>query len=210
MSYGRPVVPATGQAMKNLAAVALGPLAALVAAAAWEPWRGYVPAPGKKTLVFGALWLVAALTTWRVYWGRSTFWDVVALLVELAGVTYLAREVCVAREGEASRKGMARLEPFLALEAFADHGDYDEYITRFYKLDGMADKQAQADILLTKLCGTFELEAKKLRNRTRASFERPKEILANMAFRHPRARLVTGAVLVALGVTGHRILSVAR
>lgn len=196
------------------ALIDLLPLAALVAAtaaAAWEPRPRWLlralRSSGLRSvsLLFLGIWIALALSFCFYFWGRQGFWQLLASLVEIAGVTYLAREVYIAQEFEEYRRVTGALKPFVELEPLVERGKLEEYVVEYYKLDGRPESEAQADISALKQSGTLAEEVEGLRSKARRSFDRPDGPLADRTFEYRRARLLRGIVLIVLAAAGHAV-----
>jgi hypothetical protein len=156
---------------------------------------------------FAGVWIAITLGFWWFFWGRSEFWQLLALLMEMAGVTYLAREVYIAQGFEEYRRVTSEVKPFVYLEPLADQGKYQEYVTEYYRICGRAPREAEVDIALFTSLGTLAEKANELQSHTRATFERPKGPLANAPFKYRRNRLLRGVIPVTLGLAGHGLLT---
>ncbi len=191
-----------------IAAIEFLVIAAVVIGAAWEPRKRTVGSIVallriRYSTFFDAVWVLVVAAFFLLFWRRSEFWPLLAVLAEIAGVIYLAREVYVAQEFEEYRRGTEAIRPFIEIEMLADQGKYDEYVYTYYKLDGRTRNEADADMSVAKLFGTLEQQVNKLRAQARVAFERPRGPLAVETFLYRRRRLIRGVVLVSIGLAGH-------
>jgi hypothetical protein len=183
-------------------------IAAAVVGTAWEPRARFLARiltflGISYPMFFIGVWVALAATFYWLFSGSPGFWPLLAVLTELAGVVYLAREVFMAQYFEEYERGVEALRPFVDLEPLANQGKYDKYVYEYYKLDGRTQDEADADMAVAKLFGTLEGQVEKLKESARRSFERPKGPLAVQTLDYRRHRLARGIVLVSIGLTGH-------
>src|SRR5689334_19417476 len=126
-------------------------IVAAIVTIAWEPRPGplrRVPARLRirHSRFFAAAWVATAAASWLLFRGTTEVCSLVALLAEIGGVTYLAREVYFAQLFEEYRRGAEAIKPFVDLEPLIDQGRSEEYVTAYYKLDGRSAKEAEEDM----------------------------------------------------------------
>jgi hypothetical protein len=124
-------------------------------------------------------------------------------LVEIAGVTYVTREVYMAQDFERYRRVVGELKAFVDLEHLAEEGKPEAYLSEYYRLDGRSQRQADTNISLAKHLGTFDADVDKVRRETRRAFERPRGPLADQTLEYRRHRLVRGVILIVLALATH-------
>ncbi len=125
-------------------------IASLVVATAWRSWRGPFLRVAKEfdisyripRFALG-IWLILAGAFCALFWREREFTQLLALLLELGGVTYLAREVYVAQHLEQYLASIEKVRQFVALESLIDD---KEYARAYYKLDHKTQKEAEDDI----------------------------------------------------------------
>lgn len=178
-------------------------LVLLVVFAAWEP-RGLRLKNALRWLRFKTMsrfyvlvWIFPATVFWWFFWVKSEHWQLLGLLTEIAGVTYLAREVNIAQTFEGLRHTLCKL---IELESLVDQKKYKEYLIEYFKIDG-GKPMYTADYLDS--VGVIEQEVVDLKIATRQSFDRLYGETADLTFTYRRNRLLRGLALVVLGLSGH-------
>jgi hypothetical protein len=185
-------------------------IVALVAIAAWEPRPRHVvqalASCGMKRIstIFTIVWIAIAIIFGSYFHKTAEFWQLSALLAEIAGAIYLAREVFIAQQFEEYERVAGELESIVDLEALIEQGKYREYITQYYQIGGGMTAREVEDYLSTHN-STLSKDVRKLALVARKSYERPKT-MANPTFKYRRMRLLRGIFLVVLGLAGDGLL----
>jgi hypothetical protein len=189
-------------------------LSVLVFIAGWDPGGTLLRKAHirKKAVISGALWLIITVVYWWLFRLETNAWSSFFFLVELGGITSLAKEVYVAQAVEQYERDVRRdLIPFLQLDHLIDEGKLDEYVVEYHKLDLKGHAQAEVDsrlaevrgeIAVCKLMGTFEARVKELRESMHRSIEKP-EWVASGAMKYRSNRLRLGVAMVGIALVAH-------
>jgi hypothetical protein len=145
------------------------------------------------------IWILVVGTFCALFWQEPEFARLFALLIELAGVTYLAREVYLAQESERYQRKIAKVRQYLALESLTDN---NEYIREYYKLSSWTAKEAEDDISKNEREEILSLRVQKLKALARSRVEEEGPI-SDLVESSRRTNLKFGIVLLTLGLVGH-------
>jgi hypothetical protein len=178
----------------------------LVFATAWEyrqrPLKNLLAPLGipSLTIFYFLMWIVLLVAYWFFFHGIPAFWELFFTLMEMAGATYLAREVNLAQSKEALGEDLQAFGKF-------DSTHDNLYYVQYYEYDGDLTK---AEILsgLKKQLDDHTLqqtvrELKSDHQRAQLQFE---EETSKLVRGMRRNRLYAGIILILLALWGHACL----
>ena len=179
----------------------------MAVSAAWEPknyrFRKVVAWMHLKDLwAYILMWIVTIVVFCWLFRANSERWEFLCLVVEMAGVVYLAREVHYGQEFESIKN---KLERFPELDEITD---LEEWYIRYLEIDnGVSRADAMREIRDSKLRGKWNEEVAALKADVPRAIGRFKAETTDLVSKYRRWRLLLGLSLVILSLWGHGLLA---
>lgn len=156
------------------------------------------------SLVYLPAWALAvAMFFWFFRHGLER-WELLCLLVEVTGVTFLAREVNKAQRFEYLKN---RLERFADLKEITDP---EEYYLRYWEIEGKPEAEVKKNLDIEIVYQSLQAKVAKLRTGAASTFERMRGETADLLSRNRKKLLFLGLALVALALWGHGVLALTK
>jgi hypothetical protein len=190
--------------------VKFGLIVCLVVATAWHDQVVRLAASlrlkGKVSYLFAIVWLGIAALFWSLFWKTAEFWQLLALLTEIAGATFLAKEVSFAQQLEEFNR-LARQEHLITQIKLPLNNDSDaeQYIKKVYAItEDTSPDEVTEEIVRKKADKTLLRETLKYQIQVETAYKRHKQQLAEIpAYKFRKRLLRIGLLLIIAGLTGH-------
>jgi drug/metabolite transporter (DMT)-like permease len=187
----------------------LSVVALLVMVAAWQPRirniEGRLNNAGIKYIapVFYLVWIVTALLFYLFFKGVSERWELLCLFLELAGVTFLAREVNYAQTFEERKNDLEKFYELKELEP-------NDYFRRYYEIAGNSKLAVEENRLNFVEKGQLDSHVEQLKSDVAVRIEKLNGDIADLLARKRKQLLILGLTLVTLALWGHGVLALTK
>jgi hypothetical protein len=156
----------------------------------------------KRISIFYILvWAITGAAFWWFFHDRLERWEFLCLIVEVAGVTFLAREVNMAQSFEFIRNGLERLAEL------GEITDPREYYRKYSELDGRPKEEVEKDLEKAEKQATLYADVDELKMQVPSRLEKMNGEIADLLSKNRKRLLFLGVTLVALALWGHGVLA---
>jgi hypothetical protein len=183
-------------------------IAVLVILAAWQGrYRGFENFLRTRlhikriSIFYLAVWAVTIVLFWRFFHEGMERWELLCLLLEVAGVTFLAREVYLTQEHESIKNKLERLSSLSAIS------DPREYYRKYSEVDHRPKAEVERELKNAEDRATLYADVDELKAQVPARREAMEGEVADLLSKKRRRLLVLGLCLVALALWGHGVLA---
>jgi hypothetical protein len=184
-------------------------VALLVMVAAWQPripkFEDKLNKAGIKRIspVFYFVWIVTAILFYLFFKGVSERWELLCLFLELAGVTFLAREVNHAQRYEQIKTDLERLHELDGKEAI-------DYYESYQAAEGVSKGAIVSQLIDLVASQKLESRVTEMKEEVAAKIKKFNGDIADLLAAKRKRLLILGLTLVALALWGHGVLALTK